>query len=287
MDGVETTVTLRKMGYTEPIVALTANALAGQSDKFIQKGFDEFISKPIDTRQLNQILNKLIRDKQPQEVLDEARKKMNGEAIQAKTSSLIVDAMRSVKGIGVDAALAVLGGMLEVYENTIKLSARLMPITINKMDSCLTEENLKNFAIEVHGFKGVAKSIGAAEIAETANRLEIAALNNEKDFCKAHYPDFKTAVVELMTKMNEAINQEPVDKKEKINPEELTDKLTSAKQFAEEYDAMAALELLKPLLNYTFNEEAEALLEKAVFDLEEFNCVNAVEKLSGIIQLLV
>jgi signal transduction histidine kinase/ActR/RegA family two-component response regulator len=63
MDGVETTKNLREMGYSHPIVALTANAVMGQAEMFLSNGFDDFISKPIDIRELNAVLNKLIRDK--------------------------------------------------------------------------------------------------------------------------------------------------------------------------------------------------------------------------------
>ncbi|MCL2102073.1 MAG: response regulator, partial [Fibromonadales bacterium] len=69
MDGIETTKQLRDLGYTAPIVALTANAVVGQADIFLQNGFDDFISKPIDVRHLNSILNKLVRDKQPKSSL--------------------------------------------------------------------------------------------------------------------------------------------------------------------------------------------------------------------------
>jgi CheY-like chemotaxis protein/anti-sigma regulatory factor (Ser/Thr protein kinase) len=64
MDGIEATKIIRESGYTEPIVALTANAVAGQLEVFLENGFDDFISKPIDIRQMNAVLNKLIRDKQ-------------------------------------------------------------------------------------------------------------------------------------------------------------------------------------------------------------------------------
>jgi CheY-like chemotaxis protein/anti-sigma regulatory factor (Ser/Thr protein kinase) len=63
MDGVETTKILREMGYSRPIVALTANAVMGQAEMFLSNGFDDFISKPIDIRELNAVLNKMIRDK--------------------------------------------------------------------------------------------------------------------------------------------------------------------------------------------------------------------------------
>ncbi|WP_461252343.1 response regulator, partial [Treponema sp. R8-4-B8] len=77
MDGIEAVKIIRSFGYNEPIVALTANALAGQAEIFMNNGFDDFISKPIDIRQLNGVLNKLIRDKQSQETLEDANKKKN------------------------------------------------------------------------------------------------------------------------------------------------------------------------------------------------------------------
>jgi signal transduction histidine kinase/ActR/RegA family two-component response regulator len=63
MDGIETTQQIRALGYKQPIFALTANAVVGQQDKFLKNGFDGYISKPIDVRQLNDSLNKFIRDK--------------------------------------------------------------------------------------------------------------------------------------------------------------------------------------------------------------------------------
>lgn len=61
MDGVETMRELRKMNYTRPIIAFTANVMAEQVDEFIKEGFDGFIAKPIQTKQLNGILSKFIK----------------------------------------------------------------------------------------------------------------------------------------------------------------------------------------------------------------------------------
>ncbi|MCL1848850.1 MAG: ATP-binding protein [Clostridiales bacterium] len=72
MDGMEAVRRIRALGYQAPIVALTANAVIGQSDVFLANGFDGFISKPIDVRQLNAILKKFIQDKQPPEVIEAA-----------------------------------------------------------------------------------------------------------------------------------------------------------------------------------------------------------------------
>jgi CheY-like chemotaxis protein len=63
MDGIEAVKKIRELGYTQPVVALTANAVVGQSEVFLENGFDGFISKPIDVRQLNAVLKKFIRDR--------------------------------------------------------------------------------------------------------------------------------------------------------------------------------------------------------------------------------
>ena len=63
IDGIETTKIMRSDGYNGAIVALTANALIGQAEKFMQNGFDGFISKPIQTVHLDAILHKFIKNK--------------------------------------------------------------------------------------------------------------------------------------------------------------------------------------------------------------------------------
>jgi len=63
LDGVETTKILRDMGYGEPIVALTANAIKGQADMYMENGFSGVITKPIDIKLLNSCLIRFIKNK--------------------------------------------------------------------------------------------------------------------------------------------------------------------------------------------------------------------------------
>ena len=60
MDGIEVLHILKKLdGYTiPPVVALTANAITGMREMYINEGFDEYLSKPISTSELNKLINK-------------------------------------------------------------------------------------------------------------------------------------------------------------------------------------------------------------------------------------
>jgi len=91
MDGLEAAKRLRGMGYKKPIVALTANAVLGQAEMFLQNGFDAFISKPIDLRELDKVLDKLIRDKQPQEVLEAARTDNSAPPPPTQADAMLVE----------------------------------------------------------------------------------------------------------------------------------------------------------------------------------------------------
>jgi len=64
MNGIETVKKIRDGGYNGIIVALTANAIVGQEEMFLENGFDGFISKPIDLKQLDAVLNKHINSKE-------------------------------------------------------------------------------------------------------------------------------------------------------------------------------------------------------------------------------
>ena len=63
MDGIEATKILRGMGYDHPIVALTANAIKGQAEMFMENGFSGFMSKPIDIQLLDSYLVRFIKNK--------------------------------------------------------------------------------------------------------------------------------------------------------------------------------------------------------------------------------
>ena len=56
MDGIETVALIRKTNKQLPVVALTANVVSGMREMFIEKGFDDLLSKPIDVSKLDDIL---------------------------------------------------------------------------------------------------------------------------------------------------------------------------------------------------------------------------------------
>lgn len=63
MDGEEATQKIRDLGYTKPIIALTANIIGKNEQMFIEKGYDGFIGKPINIDHMERYLTRFIREK--------------------------------------------------------------------------------------------------------------------------------------------------------------------------------------------------------------------------------
>ena len=180
MDGVETVKLLREFGYTHPVVALTANAIAGQAEIFIQSGFDAFISKPIDIMQMDAILNKMIRDKQSPEVIEIVRKQQKASARQ-KT-------LRNSE-------------LLAVFAEDGK-NALLVLENIFKNIEAATDKDLHLFTINAHAMKSALTSIGENEASKLATLLEDAGNNRDKNAIRAEAQSFIEALTDIIAKID-------------------------------------------------------------------------------------
>ncbi|MCL2170013.1 MAG: ATP-binding protein, partial [Defluviitaleaceae bacterium] len=281
MDGVETTGHIRQMGYTRPIIALTAHAIVGQREIFLENGFDDFVSKPIDTRQLDAVLNEWIRDKYPQEIIEKARQSFGHIDEPPRLDETdVTDAilpLKNIAGLDVDSALEAMSGLSDVYMDTVRLTVRRLPETVNKMDALMSESNIKDFTIEIHGLKSVLRNIGAAELGDIASLLERAGLEDNTAYCKENYPHFRSELLELKERISAALPQEAA--KIAKDKSSLVQALDEAKTAAELFDSDAALEALSPCASFAYDEETDKELSEIIFALESFDCEGALENI--------
>ncbi|MDR2305573.1 MAG: response regulator [Treponema sp.] len=181
MDGAETTRKIRNeigtdYARTVPIIALTANAIAGSREMFLENGFNDFIPKPIDIKRLDTVLNQWIRNKQSEETLKEAEKQAM-ERIQGPNPSAENDAEgmwlleHPVEGIDFTAALVLYGNSGTAYLPILRSFVSHTPPLLEKMSEDL-EKSPSDYLIEVHGLKGTCNAIGAVETGALARELE-------------------------------------------------------------------------------------------------------------------
>jgi CheY-like chemotaxis protein len=184
MDGIETTRLMRESGYTKPIVALTANAVAGQAEVFLQNGFDDFISKPIDIRQLNSILNRLIRDVQPEEVVEAARKQ-NFEVAHDRDD--------------IEESIELNALLIDSFIRDVS-HAIMMLDSIFEKEWYLNEDKVKKYIVAVHGVKSSLQNMNEKEVAKLALILETAGRNTNYELLKEFSKPFVAELKNLRKK---------------------------------------------------------------------------------------
>ena len=180
MDGIEATRVIRQEIGTEyaravPIVALTANALAGNREMFLDHGFDGFIAKPIDLLQLDTTLNAWVRDKQSEETLKLAKEQMKKKVLAEKASPAAKNLFSGLFLEGVDLETGVQRYMKDdVYLDILRSYLSHTPAMLDRLRA-LSQESLPDYAVAVHGLKGSSYGICADNVGHLAEELEFAA----------------------------------------------------------------------------------------------------------------
>jgi CheY-like chemotaxis protein len=228
MDGIEATKNIRELGYTRPVIALTANAVAGQADIFLSKGFDDFISKPIDIRHLNALLNTLIRDKQSPEVIEAARKSaLNKPVVDEMPQSSIAP---------------------ELARTFIRDAEKAMKVleAIHGKGGTLEDEDIQLYVINVHAMKSALANIGEIDLSKFARKLEAAGKERDIAVISTETPDFLNGLQTIIKK----ITPQEEDDNGKVIEEDrdfLQEKLIIFRAACTVYDKKAAKEVLVEL----------------------------------------
>ncbi|MCL2004629.1 MAG: ATP-binding protein [Planctomycetaceae bacterium] len=186
MDGIETALHIRKLeerishsqNYQPvPIVALTANAVVGMKEEFMQNGMNDILPKPIDPVRLNEILSAWIpKDKQlPANMIE--KKPTKKESIQ-------------IHGIDTQTGIFQTGGTLEGYIRVLNALCGELDTKLDAMDKALTANDLSAYRIYAHNYKNLLAIIGLNPLSVTAASLESAAKDADRVVVEHHHHSF-------------------------------------------------------------------------------------------------
>ena len=258
ISGPKTMEMLREIGYTHPIVILTANALVGQDKEYIESGFDAFLSKPIIIDKLDEILVKFIKDKQPPEVIEAAAKSFKHQSGSQD---------------------------IEEYRNSVYVLERLRADFVKKhkntfadIKQALDNGDIESVHMSAHALKNLAGLIQESGLAELALYFhEISA--------KGEMPE-----ADRLTELESELERVLAD----IGEPEVLDLGDSDGEYLDKDEAIALLDRFKPLL-ISQNVDCINLLEplrripesdELYKQIEDFNFSAALEELDKLKKVL-
>jgi len=250
LDGIEATRLIRNLGYLNPIVALTANAVAGQVEIFLQNGFDEFISKPIDIRQLNSVLNKLIRDKRSHEFDEDPDQETITGDLQENPGLITGE----VSGLDIAKGIELHGGDERTYLSVLRSYAADMRGGLDKLRN-ISQENILDYKMIIHGIKGASQSIFAYQVGDLASDLEEASENLDFKFIAENNAAFVRTAWQLVDNISTLFSEIDVDNprnfKDKPDEELLKELLAACKR----YDMDTADKVMDKIDEYKYDAD--------------------------------
>jgi len=290
INGIDTTKRLRELGYQAPIVALTANVASGNAEMFIKNGFDNYLPKPIDIRQLTAVLNKYIRDKQPREVIESLRQQAKSDEMarhdhliakeETEHHKILMENLMTlnVPGIDIKKGIERYGGDVESYYKILRSYAANVRSMLDDI-LLVSSETMPDYTIKVHSIKGTSADVFADRTAKMAKALEDASREENIDFILENNLQFINKTTKMISKLEAAISEidDKLPRSIKDKPDDsVIEKLRSACKI---YDMDGVDSAMAEIDAFSYSDD-DGLVEwlKAKVDLMSFSEI--VDRLS-------
>lgn len=297
MDGVETLHNIRKKksAYFKeiPILALTANAIAGTRELLIKEGFDDFLAKPVENSVLQRALKRHI-PKEKQSVRTETVVKEESQSQVAESSDMTqaVAEKTDVFAIGdLDIEKGILYcGNKDNYIEILKSHRDSASDNRDQIQGLYEKEDWKNYTIVVHGIKSSMMSIGAVTLSEMAKALELAGKASDFEYIKKEHDAMLTEYDRVMKLLEESeyLGKKQADEgvctKPAIAEEELSKRLEAMENAMYDLDSALMEQLLKEFFDYSyFGKDLEKELQPVCKKVEMLDLMSAYDSLVKLI----
>lgn len=197
MDGIATFEEMKRMNHqnkTTPVIAMTANAVKGAKEMYLQHGFADYISKPIFEEKMWKILERFLADKQT----DTVEKQNSDDGAEENKKSL----QERFPYLDTEQGMSVCMEDEDFYLKILKVY--LKDEMVDTLQQDYEAGAWAQYQIHVHGLKNVSANIGAMELSEQFKGLEYAIKNHDipdTDYIRSHHDKVMEAYQELLRRL--------------------------------------------------------------------------------------
>lgn len=295
MDGVQTLHAIRDLEGNPsrdiPVIALTANAVAGAQAFYIKEGFQDYLTKPIDADKFEDMLIEYLPDNV---VYLTHNRDISNTYVQedAENELSIRESQLYLIGFNLKNGLKYMGGDKALYGRVLHDFHSILQEKEEALKDFLKKGDMPGYTIIVHSLKGNARNVGADDLADEAFELEKMAKAGQLEDVTVRSP----ILFSMMSTMRKSLkvyldNEDKMVAKEAAEEPEEIEKITeddwrkALQELADrldDFDGDTASLKIKELKRYDRPESDKKMLrlcEKAVKDFAydiALEVVNAV-----------
>ncbi len=256
-DGIETLREIKENvnnpnSEKTPFVCLTANAISGARQEYINAGFDDYLTKPIDAEKLEAMLIKYLpADKI---VPTEETEPEEGKGERGNEAEDIPVSVRECPYIDEDTGLRN-SGSAESYLNLLKIFYESIDEKADEIGSLYNDRDLMGFAIKVHALKSSARIIGAKDLGEKAQKLEDAGKSGDSVYIGENAEEFLEEYLSFKEVLKEAFPEEEPGERAEAYPKLMEEVYNEIRAAAEEMDCDRLDSIFEEMSSYRIPEE--------------------------------
>ena len=194
IDGIEVLQKAREMPdnlcKATPIIVLTANAISGMKEKYLNLGFSDYLAKPVKGEELEEMLIKhlpadkvLLQEKKEAHYVPIMKSKFKEADEVRKPEEEPVEALSENEYISKENGMSFFGNNEKLYLDLVKLYADISSQKMDEIKTAYATENWRDYTTYIHALKSSSKNIGALSVYDLARRVEAAGhqVENEKN----------------------------------------------------------------------------------------------------------
>jgi CheY-like chemotaxis protein/HPt (histidine-containing phosphotransfer) domain-containing protein len=216
-DGIETLHMIREdadsLNKETRAVVLTANAVAGSRQMYLQEGFVDYLTKPLDSGVLEQTVKNLLpadkvleaesgaEDEENLEILEFPVAGEGASDAEKQQASSLKEKLTSIQGLDYDTAMRHCGGSEEMLEEILSDIVSECEDRCERMKQSVAHKDADAYRIDAHSIKSNMATLGLTELSKRAKEHEFAAKDQNLDFIQSDYEDFISSYAEICKKL--------------------------------------------------------------------------------------
>ncbi len=289
MDGIETLQEIQKQSDNlckgKPSIALTANAISGAKKMYLDAGFTDYISKPVDPEKLEDIIRKYL----PSNFMKETST-LSEEEIKAKEKELeserkeedeFFEKLKQIDGIDADKALENCG-KISLLKKAVTMYYDSIEEKAEELETLLNQGDIHLYGVKVHALKSTSRLIGALELSVQAEFLELCSNINDEAGIKEKHGQMIELYKSYKEKLSVLIKSEKKDNEGEVLSEEgFLDYLDRLQKAADKLDINEIDSIMAELKKFAISEKFVILyreIQKSVENVDFINLKNLIKE---------